>query len=191
VLLRDDLERSNHDLEHAYEELETTNEELETTNEELQSTNEELETMNEELQSTNDELQLINDVLRLRGEELDTTTAFAASTLRSLGSAVVVVNVELQVYVWGPGAEDLWGLRADEATGRPFADLDIGLPVADIVPLLERTLAGRPPRIETVIEATNRRGRPVRMQLECLVLRDEEGNRRGVIMVMNEAVRQE
>jgi two-component system CheB/CheR fusion protein len=189
--LRDELERSNHDLEHAYEELQSLNEELETTNEELQSTNEELETMNEELQSTNDELQLINDVLRLRGEELDTTKAFAASTLRSLGSAVVVVDAELQVYVWGPGAEDLWGLRADEATGRPFADLDIGLPVAEIKPMLERTLAGKPARIETVIEAMNRRGRTLRMQLECLVLRDEEGNRRGVIMVMDEVVKQE
>jgi two-component system, chemotaxis family, CheB/CheR fusion protein len=203
--LRDELERSNHDLEHAYEELQSlneelettneelqsTNEELETTNEELQSTNEELETMNEELQSTNDELQLINDVLRLRGEELDTSKAFAASTLRSLGSAVVVVDSDLRVYVWGPGAEDLWGLRADEATGRAFADLDIGLPVADIAPLLKQTLAGRTSRTETVIEAMNRRGRPVRMLLECLVLRDEEGNRRGVIMVMNEAAKQE
>jgi two-component system CheB/CheR fusion protein len=203
--LRDELERSNHDLEHAYEELQSlneelettneelqsTNEELETTNEELQSTNEELETMNEELQSTNDELQLINDVLRLRGEELDTTRAFAASTLRSLGSAVVVVDTDLRVYVWGPGAEDLWGLRADEATGRAFAELDIGLPVTEVVPVLERTLSGNPARTETVIEAINRRGRPVRMLLECLVLRDEEGNRRGVIMVMNHAVEQE
>ena len=203
--LRDELERSNHDLEHAYEELQSlneelettneelqsTNEELETTNEELQSTNEELETMNEELQSTNDELQLINDVLRLRGEELDTTRAFAASTLRSLGSAVVVVDADLRVFVWGPGAEELWGLRADEANGRTFAELDIGLPVADVVPLLEQTLAGKPARTEAVIAAMNRRGRPVSMLLECLVLRDEEGNSRGVIMVMNEAVKQE
>jgi two-component system CheB/CheR fusion protein len=189
--LRDELERSNHDLEHAYEELQSLNEELETTNEELQSTNEELETMNEELQSTNDELQLINDVLRLRGEELDTTRAFVASTLRSLGSAVVVVDADLRVFVWGPGAEELWGLRADEATGRAFAELDIGLPVADVVPLLKQTLAGTPTRAEAVIAATNRRGRPVSMLLECLVLRDEEDDRQGVIMVMNEAVKQE
>ena len=42
-----------------------------------------------------------------------------------------------------------------------------------------------------MLEAMNRRGRPVRMLLECLALRDEEGNRRGVIMVMNEGGRQE
>jgi len=134
----------------------------------------------------NDELQMINDVLRLRSEELDTTRAFAASTLRSLGSAVVVVDTDLKVQVWGPGAEDLWGLRADEATGRAFAELDIGLPVADIMPMLERTLTGQPPRSEAVAEATNRRGRPVRMSLECLLLRDDEGAHRGVIVVMNE-----
>jgi two-component system, chemotaxis family, CheB/CheR fusion protein len=202
--LREELERSNHDLEHAYEELQSlneelettneelqsTNEELETTNEELQSTNEELETMNEELQSTNDELQMINDVLRLRGEELDSTKAFAASTLRSLGSAVVVVDSDLRVYVWGPGAEDLWGLRPEEAAGRGFGDLDIGLPVTDIVPVLSRTLAGRPARTEAEVQAITRRGRPVSMLLEYLQLRDEEGTPRGVIVVMNEVAGQ-
>ncbi len=199
--LRYELERSNHDLERAYEELQSlneelettneelqsTNEELETTNEELQSTNEELETMNEELQSTNDELQMINDVLRLRGEELDTTRAFAASTLRSLGSAVVVVDTDLRVHVWGPGAEDLWGLRSDEATGRVFGELDIGLPVGEVVPVLERTLAGQPGRTEAVVEALNRRGRHVKMVLECLLLQDDEGHHQGVIMAMNVA----
>jgi len=203
--LRDELERSNHDLEHAYEELQSlneelettneelqsTNEELETTNEELQSTNEELETMNEELQSTNDELQMINDVLRLRSEELDSTRSFAASTLRSLGGAVVVLDTDLKVQVWGPGAEDLWGLRADEAAGRAFAELDIGLPIADIMPMLQRTLESEPARSKAVAEATNRRGRPVRVVLECLLLRDDEGARRGVIVVMNEAPEQQ
>jgi len=63
--------------------------------------------------------------------------------------------------------------------------------VTEVVPVLERTLTGNTARTETVIEAMNRRGRPVRMLLECLVLRDEEGNRRGVIMVMNHAAEQE
>jgi len=198
--LRADLEDSRRELKTAYEELQSTveelettneefqstNEELETTNEELHSTNEELETMNEELQSTNDELQMINDVLRLRGEELDSTKAFAASTLRSLGRAVVVVDNDLRVFVWGPGAEDLWGLRSEEATGRGFADLDIGLPVADIVPVLKQTLTGQPARTEAEVQAITRRGRPVSMLLEYFLLSDEEGASRGVIIVMNE-----
>ncbi len=199
--LRDELERSNHDLEQAYEELQSlneelettneelqsTNEELETTNEELQSTNEELETMNEELQSTNDELQMINDVLRLRSEELDATKAFLASALRSLGSAVVVVDTGLLVKVWGPGAEELWGLRADEAVGKPVSELDIGLPVQDIVPLLKSTLAGRPAKAETAVDGMNRRGRPVPMRIQCSLLRGEDGAAQGVIVVINDA----
>jgi two-component system CheB/CheR fusion protein len=196
--LRDDLERSNHDLERAYEELQSlneelettneelqsTNEELETTNEELQSTNEELETMNEELQSTNDELQTTNDVLRLRSGELDAVNGFLGSVLRSLGSAVVVVSSELRVRKWGPGAEDLWGVRADEAEGRFLPDLDIGLPVGELTPLLRQTLAGQPGRAE--VDGMNRRGRPVRMEVQARLLADAEDGAEGVILVMNE-----
>ncbi|MGE5136944.1 MAG: CheR family methyltransferase [Gemmatimonadota bacterium] len=196
--LRDDLERSNHDLERAYEELQSlneelettneelqsTNEELETTNEELQSTNEELETMNEELQSTNDELQATNDVLRLRSGELDAVTGFLGSVLRSLGDAVVVVTSELRVREWSPGAEDTWGVRADEAEGMFLTDLDIGLPVDQLAPLLRQTLAGQPGRAE--VDGMNRRGRPVRMEVQARLLTDPETRPQGVILVMNE-----
>jgi two-component system CheB/CheR fusion protein len=196
--LRDDLERSNHDLERAYEELQSlneelettneelqsTNEELETTNEELQSTNEELETMNEELQSTNDELQSTNDVLRLRSGELDDVNGFLGSVLRSLGNAVVVVSSELRVRVWSPGAAEMWGVRADEAEGMFLTDLDIGLPVRDITPLLQQTLGGKPGRTE--VDGMNRRGRPVRMEVQARLLADAESRPQGAILVMNE-----
>ena len=58
------------------------------------------------------------------------------------------------------------------------------------MPMLERTLAGTLTRSEAMAEATNRRGRPVRMLLEYLLLRDDEGAHRGVIIVMNEALEQ-
>jgi two-component system CheB/CheR fusion protein len=175
--LRDDLERSNHDLEHAYEELQSLNEELETTNEEL-------ETMNEELQSTNDELQATNDVLRLRSGELDEVNSFLSAVLRSLGNAVVVVNTDLRVRVWSPGAEDMWGVRADEAEGMFLTDLDIGLPVGEITPLLRQTLEGAPGRTE--VDGMNRRGRPLRMEVQSRLLADADGRSQGVILVMNE-----
>jgi two-component system CheB/CheR fusion protein len=199
--LRDELEHSNRELERAYEELQSlneelettneelqsTNEELETTNEELQSTNEELETMNEELQSTNDELQAINDILRLRSAELDGVNSFLATVLRSLGSAVIVVDTDLNVKVWSPGGEELWGLRADEAEGLPLPSLDIGLPVTSLVPQLRRMLAGVSHEDTAVINAVNRRGRPVSMQMGCTLLRGEDGTAQGVILVMNDA----
>ena len=155
-VVRDELEHANSELERAYEELQSlneelkttneelqsTNEELETTNEELQSTNEELETMNEELQSTNDELQVINEELRGRTKELDQTNGFLGSVLRSLGSAVIVLNSDLRVQVWSPGAEELWGLRPEEAEAKELLALDIGLPAAQIEPMLRQVLGG-------------------------------------------------
>ncbi|TDD83402.1 PAS domain-containing protein [Actinomadura rubrisoli] len=199
--LRDELEHSNQELERAYEELQSlneelettneelqsTNEELETTNEELQSTNEELETMNEELQSTNDELQEINDALRIRGEELDSANSFLGSVLRSLGAAAVVVDEELRVKVWNSGAEELWGMRAEEAQGRDLETLDIGLPVREIVPSLRRMLADpeRGGAAQTAVDAVNRRGRTIRLRVESVPLRDEPGRPRGVIIIMD------
>lgn len=192
--LRDDLEQANKELEHAYEELQSlneelettneelqsTNEELETTNEELQSTNEELETMNEELQSTNDELQQINDTLNARGVELDLANAFLDSMVRSLGDAVVVLDEENRVLLWSPGAVDLWGLRPEEAVGRPLTQLDIGLPAAELQPHLHE----EGPRALTV-RAVNRRGRDTRLAIEITPLRGEGKAARGRILVMN------
>jgi two-component system, chemotaxis family, CheB/CheR fusion protein len=199
--LRDELEHSNQDLERAYEELQSlneelettneelqsTNEELETTNEELQSTNEELETMNEELQSTNDELQAINDVLRVRTEEFDAANSFLGSVLRSLGSAVIVVNEDLRVRVWSPGAAELWGLRSDEAEGKHLLTLDIGLPVQQIVPVLQQMLTEKSDSSTTVVDALNRRGRAVRLQVVASLLRGDDGMSYGVILIMDQA----
>ncbi len=148
--LQRELQHSHEELETAYEELQSTNEELETTNQELQSTveelettneellstNEELETMNEELQSTNEELQTINDELRQRSDDLHSANAFLGSVLGSLRSGVAVFDRDLTVLSWNSPAQDLWGLRADEVLGHHLFNLEIGLPVERLRPLL-------------------------------------------------------
>jgi two-component system, chemotaxis family, CheB/CheR fusion protein len=203
--VRDDLAHANAELERAYEELQSlneelettneelqsTNEELETTNEELQSTNEELETMNEELQSTNDELQVINEELRGRTKELDQTNGFLGSVLRSLGSAVIVLNSDLRVQVWSPGAEDLWGLRPEEAEAKELLSLDIGLPVAQIEPMLRLVLGGAAKEGTVAapahhFTAVNRRGKTVDLQIAVSPMRTEEGRISGIILVMDQ-----
>ena len=154
--LQEELERSNQELETAYEELqstveelETTNEELqstveelETTNQELQSTNEELETMNEEILVTNQELQSINGELRERSAEFTQANVFLESILTGLRGGVVVVDSDLRVLIWNRQSEELWGLRSEEAQGKSFLMLDIGLPVESLrqppAPLSER-----------------------------------------------------
>ncbi|WP_309117084.1 CheR family methyltransferase [Saccharothrix sp.] len=198
--LLDDLEYANRQLESAYEELQSTNEELETTNEELQSTveelettneelqstNEELETMNEELQSTNDELQNINDTLRERTGELDQVNEFLESILTSLRAGVVVLDLEMRVIAWNRGAEELWGLRRDEAENEHLLNLDIGLPVADLRPVVRQALADASFLAEVKVAAVNRKGREVVVRVVCSSLRSNAVRSNGAILVMEQ-----
>ena len=196
--LQDELEQANRQLETAYEELQSTNEELETTNEELQSTveelettneelqstNEELETMNEELQSTNDELQTINDELQDRTGELDVANEFLEAILTSLRAGVVVLSTELHVRVWSRQAQELWGLRQEEAVGQHFFNLDIGLPTDLLRSLIRRTLADENGPQETTVRAVDRRGRSIDVRVLASALRSTPTDVRGIILTM-------
>jgi two-component system, chemotaxis family, CheB/CheR fusion protein len=181
---KEELEHANQGLEDAYAELQSTNEELETTNEELQSTNEELETMNEEMQSTNEELQTINDELGLRTTELNQLNAFLESIWAGLGGAVVVLDPDLRVLVWNHGSEDLWGVRQEEVQGEHFLNLDIGLPVDQVRPALRQAMSSEDGARSTMVDATNRRGRPVRCRVTCSPLIGSDRSARGVIVVV-------
>ncbi|WP_433271962.1 CheR family methyltransferase [Actinosynnema sp. CS-041913] len=199
--LLDDLEHANRQLESAYEELQSTNEELETTNEELQSTveelettneelqstNEELETMNEELQSTNDELQAINDTLRERTLELDQVNEFLESILTSLRAGVIVLDLRLCVIAWNRGAEELWGVRRDEAEGAHLFNLDIGLPVDELRQVVRQALADASFLTELKLDAVNRKGRSVVVRVVCSSLRSNSGTPNGAILVMEQS----
>jgi two-component system CheB/CheR fusion protein len=182
----EELQSSNEELETTNEELQSSNEELETTNEELQSTNEELETMNEELQSTNEELQTVNDQLRQSTEQTDRLNAFLESVLGGLASGAAVLDRNYNVLVWNHRAEDLWGLRADEVRGKSFLGLDIGLPVADLRPMVRACLAGESESGETTLEAINRRGKRIKCHVACTPLASTIGGRDGVILLMEE-----
>ncbi|NKQ54783.1 PAS domain S-box protein [Amycolatopsis sp. K13G38] len=183
----EELQSTTEELETTNEELQSTVEELETTNEELQSTNEELETTNEELQSTNDELQTINNTLRDRTSELDDVNEFLESILTSLRSGVVVVDQEMRVVAWNAGAEDLWGLRRDEAEGEHLLNLDIGLPVGELRPIVRPALAEADYTKDITLDAVNRKGRAVTVRISCGALRNRRGESTGAILVMEVA----
>ena len=182
----EDLQSSNEELESTNEELQSSNEELETTNEELQSTNEELETMNEELQSTNEELQTVNEELRQRTDELNQANAFLESVLASMRGAAVVVNRDLDILVWNERAYDLWGLRPDEVQGKSVLNLDIGLPVGELRAPIRACLHDGADYKEMVLDAINRRGKPVRCRVTCTPLLSPAKRREGVIMMMDD-----
>ncbi|MBW4692402.1 MAG: PAS domain S-box protein [Lyngbya sp. HA4199-MV5] len=181
----EELQSSNEELETTNEELQSTNEELETTNEELQSTNEELETMNEELQSTNTELQAINDELLKQTEQASQLNAFLQSILASISSGVVVIDNQCNILSWNKQTEDLWGLRAEEVTGQPFFNLEIGLPVDQLRETIQRSIAGTE-SLEANVEAVNRRGRSFRCRVACHPLIGAKRVHQGVILIMED-----
>ncbi|OBF15555.1 chemotaxis protein CheR [Mycobacterium kubicae] len=180
----EELQSTNEELETTNEELQSTVEELETTNEELQSTNEELETMNEELQSTNDELHTINEALRERSLELDGARGFLDSLINSVKLGMVVVDREMCVLVWNRGCEDLWGLRADETHGRPLPELDMGLPMEAVRPLIGNAFVDPDGSGQAVVDAVNRRGRSTQVRVTCTSFRSTEGGVGGALLLM-------
>jgi two-component system CheB/CheR fusion protein len=196
--LQDELLRSRQELETAYEEVQSTNEELETTNEELQSTveelettneelqstNEELETMNEELQSTNEELETINNELRQRTDELNDVNAILETVLTTLRFGVAVLGADLVIRVWSDRAEDLWGLRAEEAVGRQFMNLEIGLPIDRLRPVLRACLSDGSKPEEVTVDAINRRGKAVRCRVTCTAMGGVGQSNRAVMVLM-------
>jgi two-component system CheB/CheR fusion protein len=198
--LHDQLEQTNQELETAYEELQSTNEEMETTNEELQSTveelettneelhstNEEMETINEELQSTNEELETLNDELRRRSDELHQVNHLTETIFANLPSAVVVLDRDQLVKVWSQRAEDLWGLRSDEALGQHFMNLDIGLPTEQLKQPIRACLSGDATSQTALVTATNRRGKSIPCKVTCLPLRSTLDIISGIIVVMEE-----
>jgi two-component system, chemotaxis family, CheB/CheR fusion protein len=185
-LAYEELQSANEELETTNEELQSTIEELETTNEELQSTNEELETMNEELQSMNDELNVSNEELRLRTLEVSQLNDFTEAVLAGLRAGVAVVDRDLRVVAWNSEASDLWGVREDEAVGAPLDQLDIGLPVEPLRPLVRAQLSGRDGvENRTRVAAVNRRGRQVEVDVTVSPLRRDGELVSGAILVMN------
>ncbi|MEH1899170.1 MAG: CheR family methyltransferase [Nostoc sp.] len=183
----EELQSTNEELETTNEELQSTNEELETTNEELQSTNEELETMNEELQSTNEELQTINNELSERTTELNRTNIFLVSILKSLQTGIVVIDSNFNISIWNYMVEDLWGLRTDEVLGKSIFSLDIGLPVEQMRSFIRDSLSGKKQFQETILDATNRRGRQIKCYLAITPLLGIE--MQGAVLMMADVER--
>jgi two-component system, chemotaxis family, CheB/CheR fusion protein len=180
------LQSTNEELETTNEELQSTIEELETTNEELQSTNEELETINEELQSTNEELEDTNEELRRRTNELNDVNDFLDAIMASMEASVVVIDPALHVMLWNRKAEDMWGLRAEEAEGKSFERIDIGLPVKELAQLMQQSLNGRYTGDDIVVRAINRRGREIQCRVTCTPLVSPQHGIRGLILFMEE-----
>ena len=128
----------------------------------------------------------MNDELRQRSDELNVANAFLESVLTSLRSGVAVVDRDLKLLSWNRQAEDLWGVRAEEAQGRHFLNLDIGLPVERLRPPLRACLHGEGPAQQVTLDAVNRRGKSILCQVTCTPLLGGNRETRGAIVLMDE-----
>ncbi|GAB3720141.1 PAS domain S-box protein [Amycolatopsis oliviviridis] len=176
-----ELQSTNAELETVNEELQSSIEELETTNEELQSTNEELETTNEELQSGNEELETMNEEMRIRTAELGEARTFLEGVLSSVAAGVVVLDSDLLVRSWNRGAEDLWGMRADEVYGVEFFTLDFGLPTEELREMVELCNETGHRAVPAQTDAVDRKGRAFAATVSCSPL---SGPGSGVVLLM-------
>jgi two-component system CheB/CheR fusion protein len=136
----EELQSSNEELETTNEELQSANEELQTTNEELQSINEELETTNEELHSANAELDATNRELAHRTEELNLLGFYQRTIIRSLSSAVAVLDPQGRITLWNLAAERLFGITEPEALGQLFWTLRLPIVHRGLVARIRRSL---------------------------------------------------
>ena len=77
-------------------------------------------------------------------------------------------------------------LEAEEVRGKNFLALDIGLPVQPLRQSLTalRHDSGGP--IEIIVDATNRRGRPIKVRVVCSHTGSPDRESRGVVVVMQE-----
>lgn len=107
--------------------------------------------------ATNEELESTNAELRLLTQQVEGPNKILQSVLATLKHGVIVLDASSHVRVWNQKAEQLWGCRVDEVMGKPFFDLDIGLPLNDLSEHFKQAQQGQ--AVETLVPAINRLGR--------------------------------
>jgi two-component system CheB/CheR fusion protein len=71
-----------------------------------------------------------------------------------------------------------------EAVGRHFLNLDIGLPTDRLRPVIRNVMTDHSESHEVVVPAVNRRGRSITVRVVCAPLRLSGADASGAILVM-------
>ena len=85
---------------------------------------------------------------------------------------------------WNRTSHEWWGVQEEEAVGHDLYSLDFGLPVESLREPLSRVLAGESARETLELDATNRRGRPIRVHVRASALRDGHGRTAGAVLII-------
>ncbi len=180
------LENKTHDWLFVNEQLQTALAQIKTTADSLEARNEDLQIKSEQLDTSNEALRLITEELRLSSNTVNQVNAFLKSIFTSLPGGIAVLNQELNISIWNPQAEDLWGLRSHEVQGQHFLNLKIGLPVEQLRQAIQSCLTGDMEYHEETLDAINRRGRTIQCKVTCMPLFILKKDIQGVIVFMQE-----
>ena len=107
-----------------------------------------------------------------------------------MAAGVVVLDAELLVRSWNRGAEELWGLRAEEVRNQSFFSLDFGLPVANVQDTVQECLGTGRRTGPVQVAAINRIGRAITCTVTCSPLKPKsDGDGDGAVLLMEEGYR--
>lgn len=128
--------------------------------------------MNEELQSANEQLETMNEQLVRQSGDIERADDFLYATIDGLDVAIAVLDGRFDVVAWNLTATDMFGVAAEVASARSILTLGIGLPVAELAPILQRAVDAEPGTSEQVtLDGTDRSGRSVRWDVTVKTLR--------------------
>jgi two-component system, chemotaxis family, CheB/CheR fusion protein len=100
---------------------------------------------------------------------------------------IIVLDRRLEVQSWNRKTEDLWGLQFAEAAGKSIITLDIGLPVRQLIEVIQTCLRGEVAVQKVIVAAVNRRGRTIQCRVTCSpLIMPSSGEVSGVILLMEE-----
>jgi two-component system CheB/CheR fusion protein len=105
--------------------------------------------------------------------------------LRGIDSGLIVLDEAGCVHSWNRWSENAWGLREEEVLGHKFGELDIGLPVKQLLPLVQSTLAEHSPG-ETTLAARDRRGRTMLCRVRVSPLMNPDRSTQAAVILVED-----
>ncbi len=123
--------------------------------------------------------------LRLKADELDRMREFSENILESLNDGIAVVNRDDRVLRWNRRLEELYGLRHEEAAGRPLADiLDDGF--FEILRSARRESPDGAAVYRVPLKTRHAPSRSVLVNVATTPLRDAAGSIAGTILIIED-----
>ena len=103
-----------------------------------------------------------------------------------MNSGVAVVDADMQILAWNSRAEDLWGVRTDEALGEHLMNLDIGLPLEQLRQPIKTQFADAAVEPSVIVlDAVNRRGKSLQVHVTLTHIVDHGASAPAAMLVMD------